>query len=192
MIYRRNGKLLVKNGKLCRSCCAAPGADCQYCEAGKTPLRLRVTFSGLIANDSCHPGQPGAGSNKIFGIVEALNDKSFIIEQDVNDKCFWWKGWDDSYFGEIVWYSDQNCVNYGNNYLLYLFIGISKSTGGTITIDVGHWLGVDPSPNSPQYFSYTGTPDITGCVGCEVDNQLTTDDFPWNGCHGGSVLIEEI
>lgn len=66
MIYMKNGKLLVKDGKLCSTCCPELPTFCacslnNYCPlcfpVNQTPTKLGVIFDGirLCSDDSLHP-----------------------------------------------------------------------------------------------------------------------------------------
>lgn len=51
MIHKRDGKILVKDGKLCSSCCPEYGEDCECFDAGKTPKYYTLEFSGVTDCD---------------------------------------------------------------------------------------------------------------------------------------------
>lgn len=56
MVYKKDGKLLVKDGKLCSTCCIEYDDDCNACEPdpfpdGQTPRYFDVTFADVVVCD---------------------------------------------------------------------------------------------------------------------------------------------
>ena len=76
MIYTRNNKILVgPNGHLANECGIEHGDDCEYCDAGKTPKQVTITFSGIIRDPDCND----TGSDSYWYAIRYYNSSTEAV-----------------------------------------------------------------------------------------------------------------
>lgn len=81
-------------------------ADCEHCDAGHTPKRIRVTFSGITKCTDCFLS--GGGSKKYRHNFE-INGSFILIQSSAEYPCNWRHTETDGVTLEV--YSDENCTN---------------------------------------------------------------------------------
>jgi len=81
-------------------CCCAD--DCEFCP-GATPLRLRITFSGLALCTACYGSAP---TNYVKWSTQpaAAPSGSYNLTQHPTDPCVW--QYEEAASGVVTWYSD--------------------------------------------------------------------------------------
>jgi len=80
MIYKKNGKLLVKDGKLCSTCCIEP---CEHCIS--TPNTLKLTLGNPV-NCPCTIYPAGAFEGNVLNVAN-----TYILPQSDSDACLYEK-----------------------------------------------------------------------------------------------------
>lgn len=115
MIYKKDGKLLVKDGKLCKSCCI--GDDCTHCNAGETPKFITVKFYDIVkCTTACQGGAP-------YDMKHILIPDGFevVCQQNASIPCRWdyLDGGNHVYTRKHYASSDGSCTGFETTYTKY-------------------------------------------------------------------------
>jgi len=209
MIYLTDGKITVRDGKLCKTCCPPPwpdpppggyGDNCLYCPTdGKTPKYIRVTLSGLSESgcDECRNPFPDS-YYKFYGVAGLLNGLTVTLVQDHDGvgHCMWQDTITARYcYAEAYW--DSGCEDPIDDPetnpapLDNIKYEIRKKADNVISAAVF----VSNNPFTLLVFKYEGTPShVNNCLGVTLDNEYTACSAgpPYIiAAHGGKMTIEE-
>lgn len=193
MIHIREGKLLVKDGKLCRTCC--PGDypwispprdieysedDCAYCPEGETPAQITARFKEMVFCDGCYIA---LGHSYKWTNTDNPNGLYLLTQSEI-DACQW-LGQRDNQRLKYTRYSDESCTNVEEviDYYPTTIYVIATKTGideATIELD---W-SID------KFLS--GTVATTNCmtISTPVNNTLNICSYIYNWM-GGTVELKE-
>lgn len=109
MIHKLDGKILVKDGKLCSTCCVEYDEDCEYCDEGKSPRYATVEFvQGSVCLD-CYNNVPLGRSVRYYPSGDVSD--TYVLEQHSSDPCIWFLDADVDIGGFYRYYTTAiNCV----------------------------------------------------------------------------------
>ena len=147
------------------------GDDCAYCDAGKTPLQVTVTFSDIVDCTDCTEDSP---YSYIYsgGAAAILNAGSFVLDQD--SSCQWSKIFAND-FGSSDVHNGASCSDFSHtNEHDCVEIIVTKSSGN-VAVEV--YLCVSGTPIHP-YFRAMTISSITNCVTVEDEpNDMVSAHF---------------
>lgn len=188
-------------------CCEEYGDDCTYCTADETPLKITVTFSGLVDCATCHTIACNPYySAKTSGVAAAINGNSFVLTQSGTNNCGWLLTESGSY-GTVTYYTDGACTTGSTAKTLNeLRIGVYRcQTGGSAdgfycrinvfdTVNCAlQWWGVFRHVGAFEDCKAYGS--IADCIAVtDVAGILTSShcnvaaDY---ACYGGTITIQE-
>lgn len=194
MIYMKDGKLLTKDGKLCKTCCAAAGDDCEFCNEGETPLEIRVTFSSSVDCPDCYWNQSSLNPHSFrYYAIAAMINRTFIVPQTPATPCWWEKFYDVS-GGIVKHWEKENCDGTADDTWSMVKVRIRVRKVGIDSMQVLAAVCDVTTTYFASGFSAIGVGGLTKCIEkADIPDQSNCGDLPPNdGCAGGIASVEEI
>jgi len=182
------------------------GNDCEYCNAGETPIRINANFSGLT---NCLTGECisfGGGPNDfwigISGLAALVNAATFTLIQTAA-ACVWEREFDISPAWEWIqnWSSEdpwEECIELLETYSFdKMTITVTKGAGGNVTIAATLSCSTFGEGISCQFFNYSQVPGyLSDCIRMSGNNSYTCEDLVQHCAlgtpSGGSITITEV
>lgn len=186
------------------------GADCEFCDPGKTPKYITLTVTGLSDCIACYDAYEGF--YKVRGMAAVLNSCVVVLEQTAEYNCIWEKVYTNGDFGTLTKYiSLIDCAGESIEYAMdTLTFRVTKCAAGGLLVNINVAASLclyNFIPVGAQVFAYEihapapawqcKTAEITDCVG--VNNLANTvgcsEGGPWAisiiACSSGLVSITE-
>lgn len=192
------------------------GANCKYCEAGKTPLKIDVTLSGLTdCIGVCHP-RAWDWQTYLGGAAAVINGNTYRLTQQFTEgaytctgyeyNCIWGGEFPGNY-GTIRLYGNHDCTgNYTEYNMDTLRIIVGKTATDKLFVHAHIAVKEGPyyrpfamvflfdAPGPPILAMCSGnTAVITGCANATVNNMITCN-LSGEICasYNGTAIIEEV
>ena len=170
--------------------------DCGNCGNNPTPLKLKLTVSGLKDSGCFKYYLYGASWKNLGGLAAAIHSGSpYTLRQCTDNEdcpdnaCAWVKIVHES-LANYSFYDDKVCssLEYTTDFD-WLAIRVSIEWGGYLTVEM-HVRNDATHRASPVCFEATQVSADSGCVG--ISSLANNTDSGWAACYDGTVKVEEV